>query len=136
MTLERFEFLAVLQADDVFRGNRPLYRNGRLKRLSWRGDVAAVGDAHERGIDLADQGGNFGAGNGIVAHVGGDDIGSQLDITALIEILSHVGPDVSKVIAPPRRIRTGPQHAHYRGYLRILLKDSAAARGFKAINRN
>jgi hypothetical protein len=47
---------------------------------------------------LADQGRNFGAGYGVVANVGGYDVGGQLDTTALVGVISHVGPDSSRII--------------------------------------
>ena len=38
---------------------------------------------------------------GVVADVGGYDVGGQLDITGLIGMISHVGPSVSRITAPP-----------------------------------
>ena len=79
MTLERFELLAVFQAHDVFGRHRPLDWNRGLKRLRRHSDGAAVRDARQCRVDLADQGRNFGAGDGIVADIGRDDFCRQLD---------------------------------------------------------
>src|SRR4029077_16028941 len=99
--LERFELLPVFQTNEVFRRDRTLYWNSRFERLRRNGDLRAVRDAHQCRIYLADQSRNFGAGYRVVAHISGNNIGGQLDITGLIGMISHVGPSVSRIAAPP-----------------------------------
>ena len=66
MPLQQFEFLPVLQADDVFRRDLTLRRYGRTKRV---GGVLArgAGDAQQRRVHLADQRGDVADRHRIVA---------------------------------------------------------------------
>src|SRR5579863_10384039 len=88
MALERLEFQSVFQADNKFRRDRALDRYGWFGRFR-RGRQLSPGYALQSPVNLADEIRNFGAGNGIMAHVSGDDICGELDVEAVTRILSH-----------------------------------------------
>jgi hypothetical protein len=90
MTLERFEFLAVLQADDVIGRDRPFHRHRRLQRLGGR-ILAAGGYPQQRRMHLIDQGRDFARGHRIIADESGDDTGSEFDEVAVARVVGH-GP--------------------------------------------
>src|SRR5215213_449322 len=78
MALQRLEALAVLEADEMFRGQRLLHRHGRFGRLKRRLGAAAR-HPHQRGMDLADQVRDFRSLGRIVAEIGRYDTGGQFD---------------------------------------------------------
>src|SRR5215218_6446021 len=78
MALQRLEALAVLEADQMFRGQRLLHRHGRFGRLKRRLGAAAR-HPHQRGMDLADEVRDFRGLGRIVAEIGRYDIGGQFD---------------------------------------------------------
>ena len=71
MPFEHLELLSVFKADDVVGENRPLDRHRRLQLLGLGHDLT---DARESLIDLTDQGRQSFCRNGIVGHMGRDDL--------------------------------------------------------------
>src|SRR5438046_7512543 len=78
MALQRLEALAVLEANQIFRRHRLLYRHGRLGRLERRLGAAAR-HPHQRRMDLADQVWDFRGLGRIVAEIGRYDIRGQFN---------------------------------------------------------
>src|ERR1700761_4894699 len=90
MPLQRFEFQAIFQADDILSGDRALDRHRRLGRL-YRGRGLALRYALERRIDLTDEIWDLGARYRIVADISGDDACGERNIVAATRSLGHDG---------------------------------------------
>jgi hypothetical protein len=74
--LSDLKFLAVLETDDEIGQDRLVDRHCRLQRFGRR-SAHSGGNAFQRGMDLADQPRQFAGRDGIVRHVGRDDVGGE-----------------------------------------------------------
>src|SRR3974390_1545913 len=88
VALERFELLAVFEADDVVGRDRALDRHCGLGRLRRRLAVAAR-HPRERRVHLADQRRQVAGRDAVVADIGRDDLGGQRDVVATRRAFAH-----------------------------------------------
>ena len=80
--LERAELLAVLQANDVVGGQGLLDRHGGHER-GRRGRLdLTLGQGLDGGVDRRDEVGKIGRAHRVVADIGGNEVGHDLDVVA------------------------------------------------------